>query len=91
METLGKRFILKEYLKMSISDRHRNGKVHFTNLTDTGSLQNGKTQLAGRLLHRMGCQPPREGAPTYDFVKISRKLHEICTIWAVGKAPGAPP
>ena len=24
---------------------------------------------------------PEEGAPTYDFAKISQKLHEIETIW----------
>ena len=41
-----------------------------------------------------GTNPP-EGAPTYDFAKISEKLHEIDKMLggeAVGgEAPGAPP
>ena len=30
-----------------------------------------------RIPHRRGHQPSRGGAPTYDFAKISEKLHEI--------------
>ena len=29
------------------------------------------------------------GAPTYDFAKFSRKLHEIKRIWVPGKGGGA--
>ena len=36
---------------------------------------------------------PRGGAPTYNFAKISQKLHEIERIWAPRGARGtrAPP
>ena len=35
---------------------------------------------------------PEEGAPTYDFAKISQKLHEIERIWTGGGArPSRPP
>ena len=34
---------------------------------------------------------PRGGAPTYDFVKFSQKLHEIERIWTGGRASLAPP
>ena len=38
-----------------------------------------------RISQRWGCQVPGEGgAPTYDFAKISQKLHEIEIIWAPG-------
>ena len=30
------------------------------------------------------------GAPTYEFAKISQKLHEIERIWALGGVPRAP-
>ena len=39
---------------------------------------------------RQGCQLPR-GAPTYDFAKFSRKLHEIERIWVPGGCPLHPP
>ena len=32
---------------------------------------------------------PGEGAPTYDFAKFSRKLHEIERIWTPGGGWGA--
>ena len=36
-----------------------------------------------RITPRRGRQlPGRGGAPTYDFAKISQKLHEIERIWA---------
>ena len=34
-----------------------------------------------RISPRRGRQLPRGGAPTYNFVKISQKLHEIERIW----------
>ena len=34
-----------------------------------------------RISPRRGRQLPRGGAPTYDFAKISQKLHEIERIW----------
>ena len=35
---------------------------------------------------------PRGGVPTYNFAKISRKLHEIERIWTPGgRIPRAPP
>ena len=34
---------------------------------------------------------PEEGAPTYDFVKISRKLHEIERIWTPKGRARPPP
>ena len=33
-----------------------------------------------------GANSPGGGAPTYDFAKISQKLHEIERIWAPGGA-----
>ena len=36
-----------------------------------------------------GTDPPGRGAPTYDFVKISEKLHEIEKI--LGRGGGRPP
>ena len=33
---------------------------------------------------------PGVGAPTYDFAKFSRKLHEIERIWAPGGRPSRP-
>ena len=46
-----------------------------------------------RILHRRGRQPSREGAPSYDFVKFSEKLHEIEKILDRGgaRAGSAPP
>ena len=46
-----------------------------------------------RISQRRGCQLPRGGAPTYDFAKISQKLHEIERIWTPGggRASPAPP
>ena len=42
-----------------------------------------------------GTNSPWEGPPTYDFVKISQKLHEIERIWTGGgggrRAPLDPP
>ena len=37
--------------------------------------------------------PTLQGAPTYDFAKISQKLHEIERIWTLGGGgvPRAPP
>ena len=32
----------------------------------------------------VGALTPQGGAPTYDFVKISQKLHEIERIWTPG-------
>ena len=36
-----------------------------------------------------GANSPGGGAPTYDFVKISQKLHEIERIWTPGGGGGA--
>ena len=46
-----------------------------------------------RILRRRGRQPSREGAQTYDFGKISEKLHEIEKNWTVegGGRPLDPP
>ena len=51
-------------------------------------------QIGGgsRISPRRGRQLPG-GAPTYDFAKISQKLHEIERIWAPGgggRVPRAP-
>ena len=35
-----------------------------------------------------GGAPTPQGAPTYDFAKISRKLHEIERIWTPGGGGG---
>ena len=44
-----------------------------------------------RISPRRGRQLPR-GAPTYDFDKISQKMHEIERIWApMGGRPSRPP
>ena len=37
-----------------------------------------------RISPRRGRQLSRGGAPTYDFVKFSQKLHEIERIWTPG-------
>ena len=45
-----------------------------------------------RIPRRRGRQPSRVGAPTYDFAKFRKKLHEIEKILGRrGGAPGAPP
>ena len=36
-----------------------------------------------------GANSPGGGAPTYDFVKISQKMHEIERIWTPGGGGGA--
>ena len=36
-----------------------------------------------------GAPTPR-GVPTYDFAKISQKLHEIERIWTGGASPAPP-
>ena len=40
-----------------------------------------------------GAPTPQGGAPTYDFARISQKLHEIERIWTPrgGRASPAPP
>ena len=35
--------------------------------------------------------PTLQGAPTYDFAKISQKLHEIERIWTPVRRPSRPP
>ena len=52
-----------------------------------------QTRGGSRILRRRGCQPSREGAPTYYFAKFSEKMHEIKKILdrRGGRAPGAPP
>ena len=38
----------------------------------------------------VGAPTLRGGAPTYDIVKFSQKLHEIERIWTLGDVPRAP-
>ena len=59
----------------------------------TGTLRRYPSEVRGgsRIPRRRGRQPSRR-APTYDFAKISEKLHENENILGCrGRAPGAPP
>ena len=38
-----------------------------------------------------GVPTPQGGTPTYDFAKISQKLHEFERIWTLGGRPLRPP
>ena len=60
----------------AIQTRSQNGRMRIT-VADPGFPLGG------------GANSPR-AAPTYDFAKISKKLHEIERIWARGGVPHAP-
>ena len=50
------------------------------------SIINYNGSGGSRISPRRGGQLPGGGAPTYDFAKISQKLHEIERIWTRGGA-----
>ena len=55
-------------------------KLEYNQCNDAmmGRLLNAHDNQGGsRILRRRGCQPSREGVPTYYFPKFSEKLHEI--------------